>query len=205
LGVTHAERELGFQAKTFARKKTTLFQDLDAALDEYVKNRAFFITGVAKGEILDKVKGLLTEVAKAGQPVPTIETDIRTLLADFLPTRDSAGRLINTAARVSTIVRTNVMDIYNQARMMMFNSPAMRDWVQAWKYSAVMDSRTTQLCRTLHGYIFTRETIDGFNPPNHFNCRSILIPITTYDEGWQYLLDFQRTLGQDISPDEGFD
>jgi len=42
-------------------------------------------------------------------------------------------------------------------------------------------------------------TIDGFQPPNHFNCRSILIPITTYDEGWQYLLDFQRTLGQDIS------
>lgn len=47
------------------------------------------------------------------------------------------------------------------------------------RYSAVLDSRTTPVCRYLHERIFRPEDIQltGLIPPNHFNCRSLVVPI----------------------------
>lgn len=57
------------------------------------------------------------------------------------------------------------------------------DEVIGFLYSAVMDDRTTDICRKLDGQ--TRaidDTVSAkFDPPNHFNCRSILVPISASD------------------------
>lgn len=57
------------------------------------------------------------------------------------------------------------------------------DEVIGFLYSAVMDNDTTDICRALNGQ--TRAIDDNvsakFDPPNHFNCRSILIPISASD------------------------
>ncbi|OPZ66725.1 MAG: Phage Mu protein F like protein [Candidatus Aerophobetes bacterium ADurb.Bin490] len=47
-------------------------------------------------------------------------------------------------------------------------------------YSAVMDDRTTDICRKLDGQTRAIDDLTSakFDPPNHFNCRSILIPIS---------------------------
>ena len=50
----------------------------------------------------------------------------------------------------------------------------------AYQYSAILDDRTSAICEGLHGKIFKAgsEPI----PPMHFNCRSLLIPITKYED-----------------------
>jgi len=53
------------------------------------------------------------------------------------------------------------------------------DDVIGFQYSAILDDRTTEICQELDGR--TRE-VDDFqsadsDPPNHFGCRSVLIPI----------------------------
>ncbi len=52
--------------------------------------------------------------------------------------------------------------------------------IQAFQYSAVLDGRTTDICLSLDGQIMlpTDKDLPGLRPPNHFNCRSILVPIT---------------------------
>jgi hypothetical protein len=51
--------------------------------------------------------------------------------------------------------------------------------VSAYQYSAILDSVTTDLCAGLHGKIF--DAGDQPVPPLHFNCRSLLVPITKYE------------------------
>ena len=55
----------------------------------------------------------------------------------------------------------------------------MSDIVQAYQYSAVLDDRTTEFCAAHDGRIFKENDpyIDLIWPPNHFNCRSLFIPV----------------------------
>jgi SPP1 gp7 family putative phage head morphogenesis protein len=55
-----------------------------------------------------------------------------------------------------------------------------RDKIFAYRYTAVLDGRTTEYCRDMDGRIF-QDTDSDFimvSPPNHFGCRSIWTPIT---------------------------
>ena len=56
---------------------------------------------------------------------------------------------------------------------------AAKDQVQVFQFSAVLDNRTTDICRSLDGKTFTFEDGTGleFRPPLHFNCRSIILPV----------------------------
>jgi hypothetical protein len=57
------------------------------------------------------------------------------------------------------------------------------DEVIGFQYSSIIDNDTTETCRQLDG---KTRAIDDYesaklDPPNHFNCRSILVPITKGD------------------------
>lgn len=51
--------------------------------------------------------------------------------------------------------------------------------IEQYRYSAILDARTSVMCRELDGQIFkTKEAEVGINyPPMHLNCRSFTIPI----------------------------
>lgn len=53
------------------------------------------------------------------------------------------------------------------------------DALWGYRYSAVLDSRTTRLCRTLDGWIAPKDepALVTFRPPNHFHCRSALVEV----------------------------
>lgn len=173
LGVIHAERELGLQPATFAREKRSLFGQIDKIITDYSNTRAFFITGVAKEEILKQARAYTLEWMKANleaYPDEKFVSGLLDILRDWLPVRDASGRMVNTAARTETIARTNVLDLYNYGRWAIFTSPAMAGWVEAFQFSAILDTRTTLLCRGLHGRIFTKEESKNWLPPLHFNA-----------------------------------
>lgn len=77
---------------------------------------------------------------------------------------------------IERFVRTKNTEIMNKGRLNFFEKSGL---IGAYQYSAVLDDRTTTICRGLHGKIFMSG--DQPIPPMHFNCRSLLIPLTKYD------------------------
>ena len=51
------------------------------------------------------------------------------------------------------------------------------------EFSAVMDDRTTQICASKHGLVMRLNDprLPEFIPPQHVHCRSMILPVTTYD------------------------
>lgn len=80
-------------------------------------------------------------------------------------------------AGLETFARTKFTEVMNKGRIAFFESTKA---VSGYQYSAVLDDRTTEICRGLHGKRF--KSGDQPIPPMHFNCRSMLIPITIYEE-----------------------
>jgi NAD+--asparagine ADP-ribosyltransferase len=52
--------------------------------------------------------------------------------------------------------------------------------ISGYQFAAVLDDRTSDICNGLHGKKFVAGTEPV--PPMHFNCRSVLVPITIYEE-----------------------
>ena len=87
------------------------------------------------------------------------------------------------ASYLDTLSRTNLFEAMNEARYAEFTDPEIDGFVVALRYSAVLDNRTTEICSALHDRVFKtgNDIWDDMRPPNHYNCRSVLIPITQVD------------------------
>jgi SPP1 gp7 family putative phage head morphogenesis protein len=107
----------------------------------------------------------------------------------------------NVPAYLNTLIRTNIFDAMNQARLASFRDPDVADFIEAIEYSAILDDHTTQLCESLDGSIWTEDNPiwETYTPPNHYNCRSVVIPVTKHD-GWDGVESDQPTL----EPQDGF-
>ncbi len=81
------------------------------------------------------------------------------------------------AARLNTIARNNSQKIFNEGRAQFFKKA--EDEIAAFQYSAILDGRTSEICLALDGRIFSKQFVDRYKPPNHHNCRSLLIAILT--------------------------
>lgn len=78
----------------------------------------------------------------------------------------------NTLARQ---VRTESVTQFNQAQLMVIKQSN----ITKVRYTAVLDGKTTPICRSFDGNIMDVEgLVIGKNaPPMHYNCRSTLIPV----------------------------
>ena len=79
--------------------------------------------------------------------------------------------------QVRTLVRTSINQVSNTAALNVYK--ANSDVTKKYRYVATLDSRTSAVCSALDGRIFTYE--DGPKPPQHFNCRSTIVPEIDYD------------------------
>lgn len=105
------------------------------------------------------------------------------------------------AAYLDTLSRTNLFEAMNEARYAEFTSPDLDGFVAALQYSAILDDRTTDICQSLDNGIYDAESNvwDEYRPPNHYNCRSILVPVTQLD-GWSG----QESPPPSVTPQAGF-
>jgi SPP1 gp7 family putative phage head morphogenesis protein len=109
------------------------------------------------------------------------------------------------AAYLNTLARTNLFEAMNESRYAEFTDPALDGFVVAFRYSAILDDRTTDVCTALHGNTWSADSDvwDAYRPPNHFNCRSVLIPITkldVQDGAW----NGEESEDPTVQPQEGF-
>lgn len=80
---------------------------------------------------------------------------------------------------VERLLRTEVNYVLNQATLDGYKEAG----IEKYKFSATLDSRTSQICSELHGEVFSIKSVAvGLNyPPMHPRCRSTTIPIVDYE------------------------
>lgn len=155
--------------KKFGDLGTLTSDDKKALIN--LRDKAFFITGVEEDRILKDVYFAVDEGIRSGQTTKTVNAQIRDRLLTEHPER---------VKYATTIARTNASDAYNNGRMNAFTSPKIAPFIEAFMYDAIIDGQTTVFCQEHNGQIIkASDPVFGtINPPNHFNCRSILVPVT---------------------------
>ena len=164
--------------------------DLDTA-EKFFKDKAFNLTGIFNQERKDAIKAIIMQGLEDNLSTAEIIENMRDQLTDFTKQKiaDEQSKKPSditdeqVSFRLETIVRTNVIDAFNQAMLNVYTDPELDGFVKGLEFSAIMDSRTTQFCRRYDN--FKRPLNDPIwnviTPPAHFNCRSTLIPITIVD------------------------
>ena len=75
--------------------------------------------------------------------------------------------------QVRAIVRSTITQVTDKAREIVARDNP--DITTQYIYRAVLDSKTTPICRSLDGQVY--DWGDGPQPPLHFGCRSIRAPL----------------------------
>jgi len=96
-----------------------------------------------------------------------------------------------TPYSIEKLVRTNTTAAYNHGRVSMMQQAG--DYVPAVEFSAILDSRTTEICRKADGKVIPKNDPDmeRFIPPLHHNCfLSPKTPVLT-DKGYKPIKDIK--------------
>jgi SPP1 gp7 family putative phage head morphogenesis protein len=177
-GINFAELPAGHAsvAREFG-KKVPIPTDL---LVQY--NRASFtIAGELSEDLLTKAKGILDRAIRRGTPRRVVEQQLADLFRRYIPS--SADELLR-ADRLANIVRTNFSEAFNTGRNNFFHDPDVWVHIEAFSYSAVMDDRTTDICESWQGTTVRKDDprYAEMNPPNHYQCRSVWVPVTVKEK-----------------------
>ncbi len=144
---------------------------LPEEFERILEAETFQIVGSYRTDITKKTHARLTSGIKAGMS----EGRLTVLLREDLKE--------NTERWLNTLTRTKTTEIYNSARKSVWDTdPVIKQIVEAYQFSSVLDERTSDVCRGLDGKIFEKGVfVDRATPPLHYNCRSILVPITKFE------------------------
>jgi len=144
-GQTQAQSEL-FKANF--RQPTTSEEFLKVLEDE-----TFAYIGDWEYNVTKAVRNQLTIAIKEGKPLSVV--------MDIL---DDEGKKLSEQS-LERYARTKHTEVMNRGRLEFFESS---DVVSAYQYSAILDDRTSEICRGLHGKIFKAGTEPV--PSLHFNA-----------------------------------
>jgi len=100
---------------------------------------------------------------------------------------DTLRRDLNTDYNAfwSSLLTTTILTLsgtsFNFGRQFSFRENQGK--IIAYRYTAILDSRTTKFCRSMDGRVFKKSdpNVFQYEPPNHFNCRSLYTAITEDD------------------------
>lgn len=144
--------------------------------EDWIRNRGYEI-------------GVITDDTVRGK----IRDEVRKSLVEGTPPRELTARINDVTdtwvslTHAETIARTETAKMYNAGRLARWLDPEAGDMIQALQYDAIVDTRTTDLCKRLDGKIVSvtnTKAIADLTPPNHFKCRATWIAVTKYEE-WQ--------------------
>lgn len=138
-------------------------------LSREARRRAFRVAGVTR---LDVVTSVWRAIERALAEGWSLEQFQEAVADDLL--REWAGTTLNPAQRLETIFRANTQAAYQAGRYAQMTDPDVLSARPYWMYDALLDARTTELCRSLHGTILPADHPwwRSRYPPNHFGCRS---------------------------------
>lgn len=181
--------------KTF--QQSPLFAPTEAL--RWLAQKALTISGVLKERLLGQAKDIILNALKFGEKPRETVAKLQALFEPYVgdETMLREGEPIDPY-RLETVLRTVATDAFNQGRLVAVRQPDVARFVRGMQYSAVIDSRTTPVCRFLDRKIFPmgEPELDRLAPANHFGCRSILVPVTLDMEVDEELLITPAQIGQ---------
>ena len=164
--------------QAFVNKGLELTPAIRQAAKE-IKRRAFFVTGIETEKVLSRAK-IITMNGLSRVDVTWTENELKKLFDGYIKQGLITDKTLGELWRIGTVVRMQFNTAFNDGRHRKFDDPDVKDFIVAYDWSAVMDDATTEYCRALDaGGPYRKEEItrEGW-PPAHFNCRSIVVPIT---------------------------
>lgn len=131
----------------------------------------FTVAKVAKLSLLQETRNLLVKALDSGAGFEAFRKDAANLLPEL------------AAYRLRTIYKTNMQTAWNTGRWQAFEES--KDAFPYLQYIAVIDQSTSEICQPLDGQIHHIDDPfwDIWSPPNHFNCRCRLRPLTALQAG----------------------
>ncbi|TXH55076.1 MAG: DUF935 family protein [Desulfurellales bacterium] len=171
---------------------------------EVIDAEAFKLVGDYSVNVTNKMRNKVVQGIKNGVNERDLLSQLRELGEE------------ETDKWLKTVIRTKSSEMYNRARKSFWdNDEFAKQIVEAYQYSAILDDRTSDVCRELDGKIFEKgEFTTQITPPLHFNCRSLLVPVTKFedytankevsldslrDKGGNFLSDKNRVTSFEIS------
>ena len=115
----------------------------------------FWLSLIDDVKVIEKIKNSLSEAIEKGIPQ-------KEWIMEYL------DELEQKSFYAETVFRTNLTSHYNLGIINSYDS-------EYFEYVAILDGRTTIICTSLNGKIFKR-TDTKILPPNHYNCRSVVVP-----------------------------
>lgn len=182
------------EAVSWFRSKMILSDDEFEAIEAASHETAFTVAGVAQLDLVTQVWEAADRALAQGETLESFQRATADKLA--------AAWGKDQPWRVETIFRTNVQSAYSRGRWRQMNHPAVRRARPYRRYSAIMDSRTTTVCKHLDGVVRPADDTwwDGRIPPLHFNCRSCLVTLDEEEAAQEGVTDPPP----DVEGEEGF-
>jgi SPP1 gp7 family putative phage head morphogenesis protein len=121
-----------------------------------------------KKTVIDMLRGYGGSITDA--TAPAIVKELQTVL-------DNKAQKLN-----NSLLTVNTTGALNLGRATIFEKHAEK--IYAFQYSAILDRRTTDRCRSLDGRVVKPGSSEFFDytPPQHMNCRSIWVEILVEDD-----------------------
>jgi SPP1 gp7 family putative phage head morphogenesis protein len=140
-----------------------------ATTKTYIKTQAEMVASKQKQDLIFVVK---SEITKELRKVKFSTTDLG--LVDIIARISSAFSNYLTN-KVSLATDTAIVGAINTGRRDVFESAPAE--IAQMEYSAIIDGRTSPLCRSLDGSVLSYEQYlaSPWKPPVHLNCRSIWV------------------------------
>ena len=183
----------------------------------YLRAKADFdMKGVIDQTLTERARRELIQHLKGGKTMAESVDNIRRIFEPFVgdpekigpsgqtgvgfPPGEFAPENVLMAYRLENIIRTNEIDAFNEGRKAI--GEAAGDYVVGYNYSAILDTRTTEVCRFLDGFKIRKDDprLAKLTPPVLYQCRSILTFITTDDLPVQFTDDADLDEGVRMVP-----
>lgn len=163
------------RAIDFHLKKVPITPDAWKALYPPIRSRAFTVSAVQNLDVITDVWRAVDKAVADGTSFADFQKAVKGPLTDAW-----GGSVKRPAHRIETIYRTNVQGAYAAGRHAQLTDPAVLEDQPYWQFDAIMDNRTSPVCKAAHGTVLPAEDKwwATHNPPCHFNCRSTVIPMT---------------------------
>ena len=153
------------EAIKFMRSLVPMRREEYDRLSQELKFRAFTIARVFSLDVINRIKERYVKAIERGETV----SDIMQFLDETL---EKIGISERNPYWLEVHARNNFLTAYNAGRWTQIVSAKT---VKYLVYNAILDERTTKLCKSLDGVVRPKDDPfwDRFMPPNHHNCRSL--------------------------------
>ena len=191
-----ADPERFEEALAWFRSRFPVTDEILDALGDYATERAWRVAGVAQLDVVLDVFRELERAIETGATMREFRKSVGVKLAE------AWGK--SNAHRIETIYLTNLQKAYNAGRWRQVNDPQVARTRPYLMFDAILDSRTSDICKKRNGTVLLREDPWWHSnmPPLHHRCRSTVRSLRAR-EAERYGISGEPPRGDDPAPGFG--